>query len=146
MTIEFPTVIQISFHKFTLTLFLQVLKFLSFNGINYRSHAKVLCTFKLNTFNASLRQKLRRHLKMMAVIPPTDFMYLLPLNLKQFWFVYNNQVPAKEIVYFSETSRKYLWLFKFTQKGQKSLFIKDLLTQPPRPEKGKLIIIKNPIK
>ena len=83
---------------------------------------------------------------MMAVIPPTDFMYLLPLNLKQFWFVYNNQVPAKEIVYFSETSRKYLWLFKFTQKGQKSLFIKDLLTQPPRPEKGKLIIIKNPIK
>ena len=36
MTIEFPTTIQISFHKFTLTLFLQVLKFLSFNGINYK--------------------------------------------------------------------------------------------------------------
>ena len=47
MTIEFPTTIQISFHKFTLTLFLQMLKFLSFNGINYKSHAKVLCTFKL---------------------------------------------------------------------------------------------------
>ena len=46
MTIEFPTTIQISFHKFTLTLFLQVLKFLSFNGINYKSHAKVLRTFK----------------------------------------------------------------------------------------------------
>ena len=49
MTIEFPTTIQISFHKFTLTLFLQVLKFLSFKGINYKSHAKVLCTFKLNS-------------------------------------------------------------------------------------------------
>ena len=41
--------LQISFYKFTLTLFLQVLKFLSFNGINYKSHAKVLCTFKLNS-------------------------------------------------------------------------------------------------
>ena len=42
-------IIQISFHKFPLKLFLQVLKFLSFNGINYKSHAKVLCTFKLNS-------------------------------------------------------------------------------------------------
>ena len=51
MTIEFPTTILNSFYKFTLTLFLQVLKFLSFNGINYKSHAiaKVLCTFKLNS-------------------------------------------------------------------------------------------------
>ena len=49
MTIESPTTIQILFHKFTLTLFLQVLKFLSFNGINYKSHAEVLCTFKLNS-------------------------------------------------------------------------------------------------
>ena len=49
VTIAFPTTIQISFHKFSLTLFLQVLKFLSFNGINYKSHAKVLCTFKLNS-------------------------------------------------------------------------------------------------
>ena len=48
MTIEFPITIQVSFHKFTLKLFLQVLKFLSFDGINYNSHAKVLCTFKLN--------------------------------------------------------------------------------------------------
>ena len=47
--IEFPTTIQISFHKFTLKVFLQVLKFLSFNGINYNSHAEVLCTFKLNS-------------------------------------------------------------------------------------------------
>ena len=76
MTIEFPTIIQISFHKFNIKMFLQVLKFLSFNRIIYQSHAKVLCTFKLNsqcTFNGSLRQKLRRHLKMMAVIQRTDF-------------------------------------------------------------------------
>ena len=30
-------------------LTLQVLKFLSFNGINYKSHAKVRRTFKLNS-------------------------------------------------------------------------------------------------
>ena len=30
-------------------MFLQVLKFPSFNGINYKSHAKVFCTFKLNS-------------------------------------------------------------------------------------------------
>ena len=46
---RFSTTIQISFHKFTLTPFLQVLKFVSFNGINYKSHAKVLCTFNLNS-------------------------------------------------------------------------------------------------
>ena len=79
MTIEFPTTTQISFYKVTLKLFLQVLKFPSLNGINYKSHAKVLCTFKLDsqchdcTFNGSLRQKLRRRLKMMAVISRTDF-------------------------------------------------------------------------
>ena len=49
VTIEFLTTIQISFHKFTLKLFLQVSKFLSFNRINYKSHAEVLCTFKLDS-------------------------------------------------------------------------------------------------
>ena len=49
MIIEFPATIKISFHKFTLKMFLQVLKFLSFNRINYKSHAEVLCTFKLNS-------------------------------------------------------------------------------------------------
>ena len=81
MTIEFPTTIQISFYKFTLTLFLQVLKFLSFNGMNYKSHAKVLCTFKLNS-------QCHDSLKMMAVIPRTDFIQgQFAFELKKFWFI-----------------------------------------------------------
>ena len=51
-----------------------------------------------------------------------------------------HHAPTKKIVSFSETSRTRMSLaFKFTQKGQKSLFIKDLLTQA---EKGKAYYYK----
>ena len=84
---------------------------------------------------------------MMAVISRTDFIQgQFAFEPKKFWFIYNNQAPTKEIVSFSRhQENEYLWLFKFTQKGQKILLIKHLLTQPPRTKKGKLFIIKNSI-
>ena len=48
MTIEFATTIQISFHKFTLTLFLQVLKFFSFKGVRAR---------KIPRFSFSIKER-----------------------------------------------------------------------------------------
>ena len=62
----------------------------------------------LHAINGSLRQKLRRRLKMMAVISRTDFIQ------GQFDFKTNKnsgshktqQVPTKKIVSFSETLRK----------------------------------------
>ena len=86
-------------------------------------------------------------MKMMAVIPRTDFIQ------GQFAFELKNAGSYKTtkhrlrklFLFLRHQENEYLWLFKFTQKGQKSLFIKHLLTQPPRTKRGKLIIIKNSI-
>ena len=57
---------------------------------------KYFCTFKLNSqchdsvplINGSLRQKLRRRLKMMAVIPRTDFIQgQFAFEPEKFWFI-----------------------------------------------------------
>ena len=81
---------------------------------------------------------------MMGVISRTDFIqrqFTSEIE-KNSGSYKTHQAPTKKIFSFSETSITWMSLaFKFTQKGHKSLFIKDLLTQA---EKGKaLTIIKN---
>ena len=86
-------------------------------------------------------------MKMMAVIPRADFIQgQFAFELKKI-LVHIKQPSRlrKLFLFLRHQENEYLWLFKFTQKGQKSLFIKHLLTQPPRTKRGKLIIIKNSI-
>ena len=58
--------------------------------------------------NGSLRPKLRRRLKMMAVISRTDFILgQFAFKIKKIAGSYKtHQAPTKKIVSFSETSRK----------------------------------------
>ena len=66
---------------------------------------------------ALLRQKLRRRLKMMAVILRTDFIQgQFAFKTKKNSGSYKtHQAPTKKIVSFSETLRKCMC--KFTEKG-----------------------------
>ena len=85
---------------------------------------------------------------MMAVIPRTDFIQRqFAFELKKNFGSYKTTKHRlrKLFLFLRHQESEYLWLFKFTQKGQKSLFVKHLLTQPPMTKKGKLIIIKNSI-
>ena len=85
---------------------------------------------------------------MMAVIPRTDFIqgqFAFELKKNSGSYKTTKHRLRKLFLFLIHQESEYLWLFKFTQKGQKSLFIKHLLTQPPRTKKGKLIIIKNSI-
>ena len=85
---------------------------------------------------------------MMAVIPGTDFIqgqFAFDHEPKKNSGSYTKHRLRKLFLFLIHQEGEYLWLFKFTQKGQTGLFIKDLLTQPPWRKKGKLIIIKNSI-
>ena len=84
----------------------------------------------------------------MTVIPRTDFIqgqFTFELKKNSGSYKTTKHRLRKLFLFLRHQESEYLWLFKFTQKGQKSLFIKQLLTQPPRTKKGKLIIIKNSI-
>ena len=87
---------------------------------------------------------------MMAIIPRTNFIqgqFAFELKKNSGSYKTTKHRLRKLFLFLRHQESGYLWLFKFTQKGQKSLltFIKHLLTQPPRTKKGKLIIIKNSI-
>ena len=84
----------------------------------------------------------------MAVIPRTDFIqgrFTFELKKKFGSYKTTKHRLRKLFIFMRHQESEYLWLFKFTQKGQKSLFVKDLLTQPLRTKKGKLIIIKHSV-
>ena len=66
-------------------------------------------------------------MKMMAVIPRTDFIQgQFAFELKKM-LVHIKQTKnrlRKLFLFLRHQENEYLWLFKLTQKGQKSLFIK----------------------
>ena len=74
---------------------------------------------------------------MMAVIPLTDFIqgqFAFELKKNSGSYKTTKHRLRKLFLFLRHQESEYLWL---QQKGQKSLFIKHLLTQPPRTKKGK---------
>ena len=95
-----------------------------------------------------MRQKLRRRLKMMAVIPRTDFIqgqFAFEPKKNSGSYKTTKHRLRKLFLFLRHQESEDLWLFKFTQNWAKKFVYKRLANPASQAKKGKLIIIKNSI-